>query len=56
MNAIITSADAVAVDYIATTISGLDPMMAFTTFHGFEREFSVSSPDNIQHYKWRWYL
>lgn len=47
MNSIITSYDAIAVDFIATSIAGLDDKKAFTLVKGFERPFGASSPEDI---------
>ena len=48
MNAIIAGTDAVAVDYVAVKVAGLDVEKAITVREGFQRDFCVSSPDKIE--------
>ncbi|SHK28348.1 Uncharacterized conserved protein, DUF362 family [Desulfatibacillum alkenivorans DSM 16219] len=48
MDAVLASTDAVALDYVATTLSGLDVEKALITMRGFERGFNVSSPEEVQ--------
>lgn len=45
--AIIVGEDALAVDYVAVQIAGLDSRLAPTVNSGFAREFGVASPDDI---------
>ncbi|MFZ3048794.1 MAG: DUF362 domain-containing protein [Desulfatirhabdiaceae bacterium] len=47
MNAIFASFDAVAIDWAATTASGLDPKKACTVVKGFERGYGVASPSEV---------
>jgi len=46
--AVIIGEDAVAVDYVATEVAGLDMKKASTVLSGFKRDFGVSSPQEIQ--------
>ncbi|MFC1669426.1 DUF362 domain-containing protein [Spirochaetota bacterium] len=48
MDAIIIGGDAIAVDYVALSVSGLDINSAITVVRGFEREFWVNSPEEIE--------
>jgi len=48
MNAILAGCDAVAVDYVATCVAGLDVQKALTVTQGFQRDFGVQSPEEIQ--------
>lgn len=48
MNAVLAGRDAVAMDYVATKIAGLEVEKAFTVNYGFERDFGVNGPDDIE--------
>ncbi len=48
MNAIIAGTDAVAVDYVAVKVAGLDVEKAMTVQEGFKRDFCVSSAGEIE--------
>ena len=45
---VIIGQDPVAVDYVATCVAGLDHRKVFTITKGFKRDFSISSPDEIE--------
>jgi len=47
MSSILVGREAVAVDYVATKVAGLDVEKARTITSGFERGLGVSSPDDI---------
>ncbi|MCF8109738.1 MAG: DUF362 domain-containing protein [Desulfohalobiaceae bacterium] len=48
MNAILAGEDAIALDWVATRLAGLDITKALTITHGFQRDFGVASPKEIQ--------
>ena len=48
MNAVLASTDAVALDYVATTLAGLDVEKALMVTKGFERGYIIKTPDDIQ--------
>jgi uncharacterized protein (DUF362 family)/Pyruvate/2-oxoacid:ferredoxin oxidoreductase delta subunit len=48
IGAVIIGQDPVAVDYVATGVVGLDHKKVYTITLGFERDFAVSSPQDIQ--------
>ena len=48
IGAVIIGRDPVAVDYVATSVVGLDYRKVDTIIQGFQRDFAVSSPDEIQ--------
>jgi uncharacterized protein (DUF362 family)/Pyruvate/2-oxoacid:ferredoxin oxidoreductase delta subunit len=48
MNAILAGTDAVAVDYVAVKVAGLDTEKAITVREGFQRDFCVASADQIE--------
>ncbi len=48
MNAVIVGEDAVAVDFVATSVSGLEISKALTITRGFERDLFIQSPDEIE--------
>ncbi|MBW1897524.1 MAG: DUF362 domain-containing protein [Deltaproteobacteria bacterium] len=48
MNMIIAGTDAVAVDYVAVKVAGLDVEKAMTVLEGFKRDFCVPSADKIK--------
>lgn len=47
LNAILASENGIAIDYVATMIAGLDVNKALTVINGFERNYGVSSKDEI---------
>lgn len=47
LNAVLAGDNGIAVDYVATMIAGLDIGKAFTVVNGFERDYGVSSPEEI---------
>jgi uncharacterized protein (DUF362 family)/Pyruvate/2-oxoacid:ferredoxin oxidoreductase delta subunit len=48
MNAVIAGLDAVAVDWVAVRTAGLDADKAYTVRLGFQRDFGVNSPGDIE--------
>ncbi|MBF0225591.1 MAG: DUF362 domain-containing protein [Desulfobacterales bacterium] len=48
MGCILIGSDAVAVDFIAAKIAGLDYEQAYTITYGFKRQFCISSPSEIK--------
>jgi len=48
IGAVIVGSDPVAVDYVATSVVGLDYRKVDTIVQGFRRDFGVSSPEEIQ--------
>ncbi|MBI9077379.1 MAG: DUF362 domain-containing protein [Desulfatibacillum sp.] len=48
MNAVLASTDAVALDYVATTLAGLDVEKALMVTRGFARGYGVKSPGEIK--------
>ncbi len=48
IGAVIVGPDPVAVDYVATSVVGLDYKKVDTIIRGFERDFAVSSPEEIR--------
>ncbi|MGC9324999.1 MAG: DUF362 domain-containing protein [Desulfomonilia bacterium] len=48
LGALIMGEDALAVDYVGCSLSGLDLKQAATITEGFKRKFFVSSPDEIE--------
>lgn len=47
LNAILSSENGIAIDYVATLIAGLDINKALTVINGFKRNYGVSSKDEI---------
>ena len=47
MGAVLAGKNGVAIDYIATKVAGLDHQKSFTITEGFNRNFGVNSPDEI---------
>ncbi len=48
IGAVIVSQDAVALDYIAVNLVGLNVKKVFTVTEGFKRGYGVTSPDDVQ--------
>lgn len=48
LNAILASDNGIAIDYVAAVIAGLDIDKALTVVNGFQREYGVSSPEEIK--------
>ena len=48
MNAVLAGENAIAVDYVATNVAGLDVNKALTIINGFKRNYGVKSPDEIE--------
>ena len=47
LNAVLAGDNGIAVDYVATAIAGLDIEKALTVVKGFERDYGISSEDEI---------
>jgi uncharacterized protein (DUF362 family)/Pyruvate/2-oxoacid:ferredoxin oxidoreductase delta subunit len=47
LNSILAGDNGIAVDYVAAMTAGLDVEKAFTVVNGFERDYGVSSPEEI---------
>ncbi len=48
LNAVLTGENGIAVDYVAAMIAGLDISKALTVVNGFQRNYGVSSSDEIR--------
>ncbi|MCF8039488.1 MAG: DUF362 domain-containing protein [Desulfohalobiaceae bacterium] len=48
MNVVLAGQDAIAVDYMANRLAGLDVQQAATVVHGFQRGYGAASPEEIQ--------
>lgn len=48
LNAVLAGENGISVDYVATMIAGLDVNKALTVINGFERNYGVSSKDEIK--------
>ncbi len=48
LNAVLASENGIAVDYVAAMVAGLDIKKALTVVNGFNRDYGVSSPDEIE--------
>ena len=48
LNAVLAGENGIAIDYVAAMVAGLDIKKALTVVNGFNREYGVSSPDEIE--------